>query len=189
MQEFWKDVKGYEGLYQVSNLGNVRTVQHVTIRKNGVSLTVPAKELKPGIDSGGYKLVVLANGSSTRSMRIHRLVADAFVENPNPERFTFINHKDEDKLNNVYTNLEWCTNAYNLKYGTAMQRMAEKIRGRTLSKEHCMHISESLRGRVSPMKGRHQTESAKLKISKSMKAYRAKLHRISEQELTRMEGR
>lgn len=107
MDEIWKDIEGYEGLYQVSNLGNVKSV------KNGL--------LKPG-NSRGYRRVTIYDNGKPHSFTIHRLVAKAFI--PNPENLPCVNHKDENKHNNCYTNLEWCTVSYNNAYGTKGQRSA-----------------------------------------------------------------
>lgn len=119
MQEIWKDVEGYEGLYQVSNLGNVRGLDRV--RRNGKSHSQQCfqkgKLLKPAIQkSVGYKFVVLSKQGKTKGFRVHRLVAKAFI--PNPNNYPCINHKDENKTNNSVENLEWCTVRYNNMYGT-----------------------------------------------------------------------
>ena len=104
--EVWKDVTGYEGFYQVSNLGNVKN-------RN--------KKLKPNISNVGYKYVILSKNKNPKTCTIHRLVATAFIKNPNKKRC--VNHKDGNKLNNHKDNLEWCTytenrvHALNNKFG------------------------------------------------------------------------
>lgn len=103
--EIWKDVPDYEGIYQVSNYGNVR--------RDG-------KHLKPGIGSHGYPLVVLSKGGKTKSFTVHRLVASAFL--PNPNNMKCVNHKDESRTNNHVDNLEWCSFKYNNAYGTRLLR-------------------------------------------------------------------
>ena len=102
--EVWKDIRDYEGLYQVSNLGNVRNRQRV---------------IKPSMKNG-YLFVVLSNHNHKENCYVHRLVAKTFI--PNPERLKFVNHKDENKLNNNFSNLEWCTQEYNNAYGTRKAR-------------------------------------------------------------------
>lgn len=111
MVETWKDIKGYEGLYQVSDVGNVR--------RNGVNL-------KPGIGKNGYPLVVLSKNGRVKTVLVHRIVAETFV--PNPSNFKCVNHKDETRDNNRVHNLEWCDHRYNNSYGHRMMKeVAKKI--------------------------------------------------------------
>lgn len=113
MQEIWKDIKNYEGMYQVSNLGNVRSLTRRVNTFNGFR-TTKGKVLKPLLSNTGYYRVDLKRNQSDNYVSIHKLVAEAFV--PNPNNYTVINHKDNDRLNNYATNLEWCTQSYNVKY-------------------------------------------------------------------------
>lgn len=121
MEEIWKDIKGYEGLYQVSSLGRVR--------RDG-------KILKSGLTRGGYLQVHLSKNGKVGHYKIHRLVAEAFLQNldNNPE----VNHKDENKLNNTAENLEWCTSDYNLHYGTRIQRYSQTQRDNGTSKSRAV---------------------------------------------------
>lgn len=125
MVEMWKNVKGYEKLYQVSNLGRVRSKTHT--RKNGKRdnqiCVSKGKLLKPGKDSRGYMIVVLSKEGKTKSCRVHRLVAECFIDNPN--NYPIINHKDENKANNNINNLEWCTYKYNNEYGTKLMKISQ----------------------------------------------------------------
>ena len=123
--EIWKDISNYENLYQVSNLGRVRSITHT--RKNGreknhVCIS-KGKMLTPGKDNSGYMVVVLSKNGKTKSYRVHRLVAQEFLENKN--NFKCINHKDENKANNKADNLEWCNHKYNNNYGTKPQRISK----------------------------------------------------------------
>ncbi len=102
--EIWKDVKGYEGYYRVSNKGNVRGYRH------GDRL------LKPLTDGHGYSFICLCVNGVKKNRKIHRMVAEAFI--PNPDNLPCINHKDENKANNHVDNVEWCTYSYNNLYGT-----------------------------------------------------------------------
>ena len=113
MKEIFKDIKHYEGLYQVSNLGRV-----YSIRNN--------KILKPKLNKCGYLSVNLKYKGSHVTKSIHRLVAQTFIENP--YNFPQVNHKDEDKTNNCVDNLEWCTAKYNINYGTCRERTAQHFR-------------------------------------------------------------
>lgn len=109
--EVWKDIPHYEGLYQVSNLGNIYSVRY-------------GKRLKPVIMNNGYCAVTLRNIYGKQKIElIHRLVALSFL--PNPNQYPQVNHKDENKANNKVSNLEWCTAKYNYSYGTKPQKMRE----------------------------------------------------------------
>lgn len=109
MKEIWKDINGYEGLYQISNLGKVKSI-------------ISNKILK-GNENAEYIYVTLCKNGKQKIKKIHRLVAEAFIDNPN--NYLYINHKDENKKNNIVNNLEWCTKAYNNNYGTRNERMSK----------------------------------------------------------------
>lgn len=106
MQEIWKDIPNYEGLYQVSNLGNVKSLERTVNHLNGVR-TVHEKILKPVIDNTGYYVVSLWKNNKHLRIHIHRLVAKTIISNI--QNKPFINHIDGNKLNNNVNNLEWCT--------------------------------------------------------------------------------
>ena len=112
-EEVWKDIVGYEGLYQVSDKGRVRSLKFGKERI-----------LRSRRDGCGYLQVILCKNGEMKTFRIHRIVAQAFILNPNnlPE----VNHKDENKINNSVENLEWCDRKYNNNFGTINQRRAEK---------------------------------------------------------------
>lgn len=114
MKEIWKDVKGYEGCYQVSNFGNVKSLNYMKTGKE--------KVLKVRKDKYGYLTVNLSKDGKKKHYTVHRLVATAFL--PNPNNLLQVNHIDEDKTNNTVFNLEWCSNEYNHKYGTINKRIA-----------------------------------------------------------------
>ena len=114
-EEIYKDVSGYEGLYQVSNFGNVRSLNY--------NHTGQTRILRPVKDRYGYLLVDICKDGNRKKHRVHRLVAQAFI--PNPDNLPEINHKDENKENNVVTNLEYCDRRYNVNHGTRTERMAE----------------------------------------------------------------
>lgn len=146
MTETWKDVKGYEGAYQVSNLGNVRSLDRSTeVRKgnNTYTLVLKGKVLQPLVRNHGYLGVQLfdrlqaTNARGMRTVSIHRLVAEAFV--PNPDGLPEVNHKDEDKTNNRADNLEWMNHIENTRYGTAVQRRTDKEINGKKSKPICQY--------------------------------------------------
>ena len=109
MKEEWRDIKGYENLYQISNYGRVKSFYN---NKEQV--------LKNWINPNGYLLVTLCKNKKKKKISIHRLVAETFLDNPCG--YPQINHKDEDKTNNYIENLEWCDAKYNNNYGTKIER-------------------------------------------------------------------
>lgn len=117
----WRDVENYEGLYLVSEWGDVMSIGHGKKRI-----------LKPVMSDRGYLRVCLVRNGEHRMHSVHRLVATAFCEGAG--EFESINHLDEDKTNNCYENLEWCTHEYNANYGTRNERISEtkKIRVRCI---------------------------------------------------------
>lgn len=131
--EIWKDIVGYEGLYQVSNMGNVRSADRTIKVKRGDSeyfLTTKGKVLRGQARRHGYLSVWLYKlDGSKRQESIHRLVAEAFCIRRDGD--TDVNHKNEIKTDNRASNLEWCTHKENSNYGTAQQRRLEtdRVRG------------------------------------------------------------
>ncbi len=110
--EEWKDIKDYEGLYQVSNLGRVKSLHYGK-----------EKILKNNKNNKGYLYLFLNRNGKRKHFYIHRLVAQTFIKNPN--NFNCINHKDENPLNNNSNNLEWCSHLYNMNYGTCIERRSK----------------------------------------------------------------
>ena len=117
MNEEWKPVENYEDLYWVSNLGNVKNKR---------------KDKKLSINLDGYYVVNLSKNGKSKIFTVHRLVAQAFI--PNPDNLPQVNHKDENKLNNNVDNLEWCNSNYNHNYGTRNKRAGLTQRNNSRSK-------------------------------------------------------
>ena len=103
--EIWKDIKGYEGLYQVSNLGRVKSL-------NGYHRKEIILKLRNNLY--GYLTIGLSKNNISKRYKVHRLVAETFI--PNPNNYEQVNHKDGNKLNNCIDNLEWCNRSYNMKH-------------------------------------------------------------------------
>lgn len=123
-REYWKHVVGYEGLYSVSNLGNV--YRHPKRIRDGYRPFIQiGKILKPSQDKDGYLRVTLFKGDSKKAFGIHRLVAQAFI--PNPEDLPVVNHLDEVKDNNRLENLEWSTIAHNNNYGSRNDKISKGV--------------------------------------------------------------
>ena len=121
--EVWKDVVGYEGFYQVSNKGNVRSVER-TVPFGNRKRIVKAKQRILRENWQGRVMVMLSKDNKLRNVSVHRLVAEAFI--PNPDNLPEINHKDENPKNNCVENLEWCNHYYNTIYGTKLERQRQK---------------------------------------------------------------
>ena len=116
MEEIWKDIKGYEGLYQVSNMGRVKSLERTVWNGKGYYKT-PERILKAGANGDGYLSVNLCKDGRKKPYYVHRLVVQAFIENT--QNLPEINHKNEDKTDNRVENLEWCNRSYNVEYSKA----------------------------------------------------------------------
>ena len=122
-EEIWRPVVGYEGLYEVSSYGRARSLDRYVRCDYEKYRLHKGKVLSPGKDKDGYLSVVLSCNGKHKKITIHRLVAQAFI--PNPDDLPIINHRDEDKRNNRVDNLEFCDHKYNMNYGTRNTRIRE----------------------------------------------------------------
>ena len=126
-QEIWKPVVGLEDRYEVSNTGRCRRKERYITDRNGKIKHIKLHEMRPVKDE--YVEFVLKHNDSKQHLHTaHRMVAEAFI--PNPDNLPCVNHKDEDKYNNSVDNLEWCTYSYNASYKGNARRVGEKLRGK-----------------------------------------------------------
>ena len=122
-EELWKPITGYEGLYEVSDFGRVRTVEH--FEKAGDRIRIRRSRIKKEIVRGRYLAVELSKNGVNTKYSLHRLVAENFLENPNG--LPIVNHKDQNPHNNRADNLEWCTTKYNVHYADADKKRRESM--------------------------------------------------------------
>lgn len=122
-EEIWKDVAGFEGYYQISNFGRVRSLDR--IKCDGIRMKGRIK--KTHLDSCGYEMVQLRKDGAIKHMSIHRLVATAFI--PNPNNLPQVNHIDEVRNHNTIDNLEWCSVVYNQNYGHRKEKASANSSG------------------------------------------------------------
>lgn len=114
-REVWKDIEGYEGIYQVSDLGRVKRVESTVVRKKQGNFTKPEKLMKPNVTPKGYLRIQLSKEGSTKNKFVHSLVAETFLDKPSGDNLQ-VNHKDGNKLNNKKGNLEWVTPSENQQH-------------------------------------------------------------------------
>lgn len=112
--EIWVDIEGYENLYQISDLGRVKSLKTKILNRGGTYRSVEIKILKLSSDKDGYRLIGLTKNNKRVTKKVHRLVAEAF--HPNPDNLPLVNHIDHDKSNNRKDNVEWCLSRYNSIY-------------------------------------------------------------------------
>ena len=131
--EQWKTIDGYED-YEVSNYGRVKSLERI----DNLGRTIKEKILKQSTNNNGYQQVCLCKNGKRKMFQVHRLVANAFI--PNPNNYAEINHKDECKTNNHVSNLEWCNRKYNCNYGSFIEKHSGENNPKTMfgkfGKEH-----------------------------------------------------
>lgn len=154
IREVWRDIEGYEGLYQVSNYGRVKSIERVVIYNDGRKKLIPERIMKQ-IECEGYLCVVLSKNNKSKHLKIHRLLALTYLENPN--NYPIINHITENKdfnfigiVNNeiISSSIEWCTHLQNMNFGSLKER-----------------ASKNSKGKNNPMYGKHHSKKTKEKLS------------------------
>lgn len=129
--EIWRDIPGYEGLYQISNLGRIKSLDRYVKHWRGGLKKRKGIILALIYDKDGYTHVKLGKDGIIITKSIHRLVAETFIYNP--DNLPIINHKDENPSNNCVWNLEWCTVAYNNKYGNRLNKVSKKLKNNSFT--------------------------------------------------------
>ena len=177
MQEIWKDIEGHEGIYQVSNLGRVKSLsREIPVANHGAwrTRTIPEKILKLHLNENGYVIIILTKDKVRATKKMHRVVAEAFI--PNPENKRCVNHIDGNKENNCVDNLEWVTHKENMEHAVANGLYTCWCEGKHFHWGKGGHSEESKAKMREARKGKKphsmpHTEEAKRKISEAKKAY------------------
>lgn len=138
MEVVWKDVRGYEGIYQVSSCGEVLRLRSLDSRGHLRN----SKILKQTKTKDGYMQLGLHKNGKEQKVLVHQLVAAAFLDNPN--NYVEVNHKDENKQNNSVSNLEWCNHKYNANYGTSQARRIITLKQNKIKKGGSILCAEKI---------------------------------------------
>ena len=138
--EIWKPIKGFEGLYEISNTGLVKSLRREVPNNGGISI-VKEKILKPQKEKNGYLRIGLNKRNKKYMFLIHRLVAESFI--PNVNNYAEINHKDGNKSNNNVDNLEWCSRSYNIKHS-----YINKLRNTDINRKNAKKMIEKNKRKV-----------------------------------------
>lgn len=157
-QEIWRDIPGYEGYYQVSNFGRVKSLSRKVYNRGGFHISKD-RILKQQLRKDRYYNVHLLKEGVKKIFFVHRLVALAFI--PNPNNYPDINHKDENPANNCVNNLEWCTEKYNMNYGTAIERRkASFAMNESFKKANATKVRNNSRGAETPIIGTSKKDNS-----------------------------
>lgn len=178
IQEEWKDIKGFEGQYKISNFGRVKSVERfVFCNSKEKPNKIEEKMLKQNEDRYGYKIVSLKSKGKTYIKKVHRLVAEAFIENING--LSTVNHKDGNKKNNRLQNLEWMSNADNSRHRTINLLSKPK-----LEKEQIIDILENCK----PAKNQYNSGSSVSAFAKKYMVQRSTISKILNRERLYLRG-
>lgn len=160
--EIWKDIKNYESYYQISNFGRVKALYREFIGKNGVLKKYPERILKPDESSSSstkYQRVSLSKNHKTKRFQVHRLVAEHFIDNPYNK--PFINHIDNNGLNNKVSNLEWVTHSENMLHAQKQGRLfqSQSLGGKTGSKTNLNKMLKRVASMIGTVRGCYHINS------------------------------
>ena len=164
MEEIWIDIKGYEGLYQVSNLGRVKSLERIASQGKRGQRSIGEKIKTPRPNKKGYLKVMLSKDNIQKGYFVHRLVGIAFLENKDMK--PQINHKDGDVTNNCVNNLEWSTQSENMQHAFKKLNRQSPNKGKHLTEEWKQHIGEGNKGKTRG-KGRSGSEETREKLRKA----------------------
>ena len=139
--EEWKSIPGYEGLYEISSYGRVKSLEISYIKRNGIRDHKPEIILTPKNNGTGYFIVCLYKNKTHKYCLIHRLVAQAFI--PNPDNLPIINHKNEDKSDNRVENLEWCDHKYNSNYNGVLKKRSQRMKENGIYEKRTQRMKEN----------------------------------------------
>tara|TARA_B100001146_G_C16190651_1_gene438953 strand:- start:1607 stop:2206 length:600 start_codon:yes stop_codon:yes gene_type:complete len=165
--EIWKDIPGYEGLYQASNLGRIKNLHRKAKHPKGGYRTVRERILKLYYNKAGYQVVKLSVNNKKPLQRVHRLVAFTFIDKPKGK--DYINHKNEIKDDNRVENLEWCTIKYNSSYGTVKDRLRKKNINMKVISKPILAIKNNITVYFSSMMEAHRSGFHRVNIYRAIK--------------------
>lgn len=168
--EKWKPIPGYEGFYEASDMGRIRSVAHYIKhpRNNSMPLIVKGKIRKPRYDKNGYAILNMTKDGKTKTNKVHRMVAMAFI--PNPDNYHQIDHINGKVYDNRIENLRWCTTQQNTKYRDEKYQIGERARYKPLCKETGMVFNSTYDASFWLMKNGYAKKSTNYKtISKSIR--------------------
>lgn len=153
MKEIWKDIPNYEGLYQASNIGRIKSLARYIHRGHGAYIRREDKILKNILDSKGYYKVTLCKDETRKQCLVHQLVAKTFL--PNPNGFVYVDHVNTDRIDNRVENLRWCSSKENNNNPMSLRKRSKTYKGKTLREwcRSCKTVSyATLKARVQTLK-------------------------------------
>lgn len=139
VEEIWKDIVGFEGLYEISNYGNIKSCKRYVPHSRFGKKLVPEKKISLGKDKDGYLMAILCKNATRKTVKVHRLVAEAFIQNSCKK---IVNHIDSNKSNNFFQNLEWVSNLENSCHSRLKMKTSSNYVGVHFNKRHKVFIAK-----------------------------------------------